>query len=148
MARLFQVEASTTEEVLAMTGADPAPPPGEREVAIVILGDDAPADPFGSETPVVDLTGTHRRSAPRRAPVRGSVAGASGASVFPEPGSATFVYSDAPIASPRQIRRMTRRRWLVMAVALVALGIALWWAFGELGQGLSSVVDRLGVPPG
>jgi len=32
----------------------------------------------------------------------------------------------------------------VTVVALAALGLVLWWAFGELGSGLSTMVDRLG----
>lgn len=140
LARLLDLEATTAREWLDLAGAGGVESP---DVEIVLLGGNAPADPFAEPAVIVDLT----RQPSRWEAARPS-AGVPGAAVFPAPGSGPYVYSAGDLEFPSRARPMTRRRWLVMAAVVVALGLVLWWAFGELGHGLSSVVERLDAPPG
>lgn len=158
--RLLQVDSAVALDWLDLTGVDQEIRGDGREVAILLLSDDAPADPFGGPPVVVDLTSrvravkpTPRTASPAPAPTRHSplsdmtprsVSVPATASVFPEPGGTVYVYSNSVPEPPDRVRGITRRRRLVTVVALAALGLVLWWAFGELGSGLSTMVDRLG----
>ena len=144
LARLFRVDSTTGLDWLEMAGVDLGTTSGEREVSILLLAGDAPADPFRDPALVVDLTSPRpptRSILPSAAP-RPSVPVAY--SVFPEPGSGIHVYSTAPSEPMHQVQRMDRRRRLVTTIALIALGLVLWWAFGQLGNGLSTMIERLG----
>jgi len=142
LAGLLRLDSVTAMDWLEMAGVDLGATAG-REVSIQLLSGDAPADPFGDHSVVVDLTEPTRLPRlvpPLPAPPRKVVPMAV---VFPEPGSPVYVYSDSVAEPIQRVRRTNRRRLVVTTLALIGLGLVLWWAFGELGSGLSSVIDLL-----
>jgi transcriptional regulator with XRE-family HTH domain len=163
IARVLEVDSATMLQWLEMAGLDVGTITGEGEIPIVLLTDDAPADPFAEPSVTVDLASPPAvdrpvvqwaptpstpvesiRLPPGPSPILGRTRLAPAAVVFPEPDGRTVVYSAAAPETPQVVRRMSRRRRVVTAIALIALGITLWWAFGQLGRGLSSVVDEIG----
>ncbi|HEX9978819.1 MAG TPA: helix-turn-helix transcriptional regulator [Acidimicrobiia bacterium] len=147
LARLLGLDSTTGLGWLEMAGVDVGTTSGEREVSILLLAGDAPADPFRDPAVVVDLT-PRRPSTPVRRPQALPHPAVSIPSVFPEPGNEVYVYSTSPAEPIQRVRQIDRRRRLVTTIALVGLGILLWWAFGQLGNGLATVVDRLSGPAG
>ncbi len=165
LARILDLEYDEARRWLAWAGAPEEPGP---EVAILLVRDDAPADPFSEPSIVIDLDARRvmravpppairaarvdvspprlrippRPTTPPRPAVRPTPAPPP--TVFPSPRSETVLYSEADVESVVAVRRTARRRRLILALALGALGLLLWWAFGQLGNGFSSVVERLG----
>lgn len=139
--RVLSVDSAVADEWLEAAGVSPVVA-DRPEVSILLLSGDAPADPFGDAP--ADLGAPVRPAPPRAIPARRPASPV--AAVFPEPGEAALVYSDAA-AQPWR-RRTSWGRRLMMVAAMITFGLVLWWAFGELGQGLSSLMDRLGGPAG
>ncbi len=145
LARVLGVDQATMLSWIADAAA-PAAVEVEGEAVHIVI-DLAPPDPFVtiSHRPVnVDMIPTRRVVEPVR-PIRPRPV----ASVFP---AQTFsldadrhVYS--PTAGfPQEVhpRLHSTARTARTAVALVALGIALAWAFDQLGEGVGDLLDLFG----
>lgn len=119
-----------------------------HEVAVDIVIDLAPPDPF------VTLV-HHSSEAPRpvrlAAPATPTIRPRPVASVFPAPSRSPdddrHVYSaTAGLLSGRHPRLYSTGRTVRTAIALAALGVALVWAFDQLGHGVSDLLDLFGGP--
>lgn len=119
-----------------------APSSTVREISVQLLGSGLPADPFQESTGArqkVEVP-VEAKAPDKPVMVRQTPTGV----VFPGRAEAV-VYSSAPLdpaASAPSTVRVT-----LTAAALVALGAVLWWAFGQLGTGLSALFDLFGGPP-
>jgi hypothetical protein len=121
-----------------------APAATVGEISVRLLTSVLPADPFQGPaapqaTEIIDL-----RDKPA-APVKTEIVRpAPTGVVFPGRAEAV-VYSSAPLDPAAQAP--SAGRVALTSAALVALGAALWWAFGQLGTGLSALFDLFGGPP-
>jgi hypothetical protein len=123
-----------------------APAATVGEISVRLLTSVLPADPFHGPAAapqatqeIIDLR--DKPAAPEKiVVVRPTPTGV----VFPGRAEAV-VYSSGPL-DPAASAPSAGRVALTSA-ALVALGAVLWWAFGQLGTGLSALFDLFGGPP-
>jgi transcriptional regulator with XRE-family HTH domain len=118
------------------------------EVAVDIVIDLAPPDPFVTLVhPLPKDSRTVRLAAPATPMARPRPV----ASVFPAPTRSLdddrHVYSATGGLLPgRHPRLHSTGRTVRTAIALAALGVALVWAFDQLGHGVSDLLDLFGGP--
>jgi len=98
----------------------------DTEIAVCLMSDDGPADPFGGSGPK-----PRPRPTAETPPATPAVPRRSSPGILFPGSSPAVVYSSGPLigdAPGFAIGRLAR----TFAV-LVALGVVLWWAFGRLG---------------
>jgi transcriptional regulator with XRE-family HTH domain len=148
LARALGVDQATMLSWIA--DAEPAVTEPATGDAVDIVIDLAPPDPFVTIThrPVdVGLLRANRHPAPAaRAPVARP---RPVASVFPAPTRSLdddrHIYSPtAGFPQPAHPRLRSTGRTVRTAIALVILGLALFWAFDQLGSGLGDLLDLFG----
>lgn len=142
-ARVLGASPELARSWLEEVGEAPAVTVGE--ISVRLLTSVLPADPFQGPagalqaTEIIDLRG--EPAAPEKTVI---VRPAPTGVVFPGRAEAV-VYSSAPLDPAAQAP--SAGRVALTSAALVALGAALWWAFGQLGTGLSALFDLFGGPP-
>lgn len=143
LARVLGVDQATMLSWIADAGS----PGSDDGDAVDIVIDLAPADPFVRITDRsvrIDLVPSSSRPVASVTPLRPPPV----AAVFPAPGSLEsdrHVYSAGAGFSREDHQRVrTSARSVGTLMALVALGIALAWAFQQLGSGFGDLVDLFG----